>query len=98
MTVVYPDSKYVRMYPSAYRGIVEVEESGGGKKPYVFNPESRLMTEENMGKPYICLSDYHNGSFVVDWEQASGESTMKFVIHGYYFEISNFNPESDQEC
>ena len=83
----YIDSKKIKVYPTAYRG------DNGASTPKMYNPESRLFTEQNIGRPYINLANYAKGdtklegSFVISKNKT--DNPFKFVICGYYFEIVN---------
>ena len=88
-------SKEIRLYPTAYRGRINIAPSGQEPVYKVFNPESRLNTEENTTRPYIVLCDYANssdalrhdkGSFVIT-ETYNENNPFEFILHGYYFKI-----------
>lgn len=88
-------SKEIRLYPTAYRGRINIAPSGQEPEYKVFNPESRLNTEENTTRPYIVLCDYANssdalrhdkGSFVIT-ETYNENNPFEFILHGYYFKI-----------
>ena len=82
----YFKSKDVRVFPCSYRG--NYEKNNGS---VTFDPEARLNTESNLisagGK--LGLKE----SYFI--EKTSG-NVAKFVICGYYFEISNINSYNDQ--
>lgn len=82
----------IKVYPTAYRGEnINIVEGTPQKKLY--NPGSRLFTEENIAKPYINLINYTKdktktpGSFVISKKKT--DNPFKFVICGYYFELKN---------
>ena len=82
----YFKSKDVRVFPCSYRGNYEKDNGS-----VTFDPEARLNTESNLisagGK--LGLKE----SYLI--EKTSG-NVAKFVICGYYFEISNINSYDDQ--
>lgn len=77
----YFASKDVKVFPSSFRGTYAVE---AGADEIVFDPESRLNTEANfiLPKPMLGKSTY-----ILEYNQSGG--TIKFMLGGYYFEISN---------
>lgn len=87
--MAYLNSKNIKVYPTAYRGVID-------KK--VFNPESRLNTEFNITNYFVNLltigENDDTGSFVVSYR----DSILKFVIHGYFFEINVPNEFKTGEC
>ena len=87
--MAYLNSKNIKVYPTAYRGVID-------KK--VFNPESRLNTEFNITNYFVNLltigENDNTGSFVVSYN----DNILKFVIHGYFFEISVPNEFKTGEC
>ena len=88
-------SKNVRIYPSAYRGKIDIHPQGDHEMK-LCNPEARLTTEGNIVRPFKVLADFtdtinaetyiHNtsGSFVISDEKVS---PFEFVIDGYYFRL-----------
>lgn len=87
--MAYLNSKNIKVYPTAYRGVID-------KK--VFNPESRLNTEFNITNYFVNLltigENENTGSFVVSYK----ENILKFVIHGYFFEINVPNEFTTGDC
>ena len=71
-------SRNIKVYPTAWRG-----KTGND----IFNPESRLFTEENATRPLIKLADYDKGTFLITTDKDS--QLLEFVINGYFFEIKN---------
>jgi hypothetical protein len=67
-------STEVKVFPSAFRGLAT------GTK---YNPEARLNTEFNVTNLTNRLAS--KDSFVIFWNDES--ETVKFNIHGYYFEL-----------
>jgi hypothetical protein len=67
-------STEVKVFPSAFRGLAT------GTK---YNPEARLNTEFNVTNLTNRLAS--KDSFVISWNDES--ETVKFNIHGYYFEL-----------
>ena len=83
----YIESKYIRVFPCAYRGYYNAD------KTLVFDPEARATTEANFTNTFHKLSD-NKESYVIAWAPDSatdidGTGTLKCVIGGYYFEIYN---------
>ena len=83
----YIESKYIRVFPCAYRGYYNAD------KTLVFDPEARATTEANFTNTFHKLSD-NKESYVIAWVPDSatdidGTGTLKCVIGGYYFEIYN---------
>ena len=81
----YFKSKDVRVFPCSYRGNYE-KDSGS----VTFDPESRLNTESNLISAGGKLGLKEN--YLIE----KTDSVAKFVICGYYFEISNINSYDDQ--
>jgi hypothetical protein len=77
----YFASKDVKVFPSSFRGTYVVK---AGADEIVFDPESRLNTEANfiLPKPMLGKSTY-----ILEYNQSVG--IIKFMLGGYYFEISN---------
>ena len=94
-------SENIRVFPCAYRGYYSskgTSSEGTGTKVFkVFDPEARSTTEANFTNTFHKLSN-NKESYVVAWVPDSNTSagntgTLKCVIGGYYFEISNYKIE-----
>ena len=81
----YFKSKDVRVFPCSYRGNYE-KDSGS----VTFDPEARLNTESNLISAGGKLGLKEN--YLIE----KTDNVAKFVICGYYFEISNINSYDDQ--
>ena len=90
-------SVYIKIYPTAYRG-EHTDQSTGNKR--IFNPASRLFTEENITKSYVNSVNYtptdpnllkakDKGSYVISTSKTA--EPFEFVICGYYFKITKNN-------
>ena len=77
----YFKSKDVRVFPCSYRGNYE-KDSGS----VTFDPEARLNTESNLISAGGKLGLKEN--YLIE---KTTDNVAKFVICGYYFEISNIN-------
>lgn len=77
----YFASKDVKVFPSSFRGTYAVE---AGADELVFDPESRLNTEANFILPKSMLG---KSTYILEYNQSEG--IIKFMLGGYYFEISN---------
>lgn len=93
-------SKDIKVYPSAYRGKITIT-TESGSADYVYNPESRLFTEENNIRPFVILATKKNGSFVIKYDATAQK--LIFSLHGYFFKIENFDitsvvDSSDNYC
>ena len=87
----YIDSKYIKVYPSAYRSYTT---SGG----VAYDPESKLPTENNIISQtnnivqsltdgidsYIISTEFTDNQKLTD---LSNSDIVKFIIHGYKFEV-----------
>lgn len=80
------ESVKIKLYPTAFRG-----KTSDGSDTKVFDPQSRLFTEENITRNYTALCSYnrsdinkYKGSFVISESVANN---FEFVISGYYFKI-----------
>ena len=90
----YIESKKLKIYPTAYRG----KNSADPSTPAIFNPESRLFTEENTTRPFDKLADFvipyqqnkpdkkAEGSFILTKDTTS--SPFEFILNGYYFSLN----------
>lgn len=89
------NSTKINIYPSAYRG-----KDGETDSAKVFDPESRLYTEQNIIRPILLEKNYvfsasgegtspvsPRGSYVIS--STVDDSGFEFVIYGYYFKIKN---------
>ena len=81
----YFKSKDVRVFPCSYRGNYEINNGS-----VTFDPEARLNTESNLINAGGKLGLKEN--YLIE----KTDSVAKFVICGYYFEISNINNYNDQ--
>lgn len=86
----YIQSKYVRVFPTSFRGTYTTISTISGKEPsYTFDPEARLTTEANLRS--IPGNQFGKDSYLISYgTESSGGNTryvLKFVIGGYYFEI-----------
>ena len=81
----YFKSKDVRVFPCSYRG--NYEKNSGS---VTFDPEARLNTESNLISAGGKLGLKEN--YLIE----KSDNVAKFVICGYYFEISNINSYDDQ--
>lgn len=71
-------SSKVRVFPTAWRKTT-------------VNPESALNTEENLTMLSRRISQGNSyDSYVISYDSA-GDGTLTFVIHGYWFEITDVN-------
>lgn len=78
----YFKSSDVRIFPSAFRGTFKA--GGDADSPdVVFDPEARLNTEANFILPKAGATD----SYIIEYNDT--QNKLKFVLGGYYFEISN---------
>ena len=78
----YFRSSDVRIFPSAFRGTFKA--GGSTDSPdVVFDPEARLNTEANFILPRAGVTD----SYIIEFNDT--QNKLKFVLGGYYFEISN---------
>ena len=55
-------------------------------------PTGYLLTEDNLNSTMRSL---YPRDFVVEYENSSSKKILRFVIHGYYFEINNFEDLGD---
>lgn len=89
---MYVSSKYIKVYPTAYRGTIEV-----GQEQYAYNPESRLNSEFNIVNKNRQLS--FKDSFIIKAckpflaasfpENPSEEDyKIEFNIWGYWFRLN----------
>lgn len=78
--MAFLESSKVKVYPSAYRGVGTGENEG--KR---FNPESRLITEENMTRLGSEIIDTQG--FIVDYIKNETNHKMTLFIKGRYFEL-----------
>ena len=87
-------SKHVKIFPCTYRNYYKSQSaptSATGELSATFDPESRLISEYN----YTHLPGIVSGkeSYVVEYvapnTEAGHPGSMKFVIGGYYFELSS---------
>ena len=81
----YFKSKDVRVFPCSYRGNYEINNGS-----VTFDPEARLNTESNLISAGGKLGLKEN--YLIE----KTDNVAKFVICGYYFEISNINSYDDQ--
>lgn len=82
----YFQSKHVRIFPSSFRGNYSINSSS-----VVFDPEARLNTEANFILPKVDLG---KNTYIIDYISSSTDSTnnvIKFILGGYYFEISEID-------
>ena len=85
-------SKNVKIFPCAYRGYYNKDDNGDTES-FVFDPEARSTTEANFTNTFHKISTTKI-SYVLDWTPdgtPEGTGTLKCVIDGYYFEISNYS-------
>lgn len=77
------ESKNVKVFPCAYRGITDEQAQ------ITFDPESRLNTEYN----FVHGGSFNNilKSYVVDYSYSEQGGILKCVVGGYYFEISGLS-------
>ena len=81
----YFKSKDVRVFPCSYRGNYEINNGS-----VTFDTEARLNTESNLISAGGKLGLKEN--YLIE----KTDNVAKFVICGYYFEISNINSYDDQ--
>lgn len=55
-------------------------------------PTGYLLTEDNLNSTMRSL---YPRDFVIEYENSSSKKILRFVIHGYYFEINNFEDLGD---
>lgn len=89
----YVQSKNIKVFPCAYRGYYSETLDDNGNKIYqIINPEARTTSEYSFVNSYHKLSA-NKESYVISWtpetQEGSYDGELKFVIGGYYFEISN---------
>jgi len=76
----YVKSQDIKLFPSAFRG--KYDTTGN----VVFNPGSRLTTEQNLTSfASIASSEHH--SFVVEYDSAGVDKTITVRLKGYLFTI-----------
>ena len=93
--LVFIPSTKIQLYPTANRG--KYKASGQEvDKDSIFNPESRLFTEENNTRVFDKLADYDEGSFVITKDPTS--ETFEFVLNGYYFVINLPFNKTGEDC
>ena len=74
----YFKSKDIRVFPSSFRGTYN-DKNGN---THTFDPEARLNTEANFITPKISSN---KNSYIINYT----DDSIKFVLGGYYFELSN---------
>ena len=55
-------------------------------------PTGYLLTEDNLNS---AMRSLYPRDFVVEYENSDSKKILRFVIHGYYFEIDNFEDLGD---
>lgn len=83
--LVFIKSKYIKAFPSGRRrAFVTGSKDTASKSYYIpFDPEARLNTEANHRK-HTGLNGFSQ-TYLKDW---LSDGTIRFVLGGYYFEIS----------
>lgn len=76
----YVKSQDIKLFPSAFRG--KYDTAGN----VVFNPGSRLTTEQNLTSFASVASSEHH-SFVVEYDSAGVDKTITVRLKGYLFTI-----------
>ena len=89
----YVQSQNIKVFPCAYRGYYEAPTEGSTDPTYkIINPEARTTSEYSFVNSYHKLSATKE-SYVISWTPPStagaSNGVLKFVIGGYYFEITN---------
>lgn len=88
----YVQSQNIKVFPCAYRGYYEEPTEGATNPTYkIINPEARTTSEYSFVNSYHKLSATKE-SYVISWTPStvgSSNGILKFVIGGYYFEITN---------
>ena len=79
-------SQDIRVFPTAYRG--------ENSNKFVFDPSSRLFSENNLSKNVSALITYETsgkskGSFVISDQNEVNSGKIRFILGGYYFELNN---------
>lgn len=73
----YFQSKDVRVFPSSFRGTYDTSN-------IVFDPEARLNTEANFVAPKQTMG---KDTYIIEYN--STNNFIKFILGGYYFELTN---------
>ena len=89
----YIQSQNIKVFPCAYRGYYEepTEEATTTPTYKIINPEARTTSEYSFVNSYHKLSATKE-SYVISWTPSTpgaSNGILKFVIGGYYFEITN---------
>jgi hypothetical protein len=84
----YFRSSDVRIFPSAFRGNFQAAKNNIGTEfmEIVFDPEARMNTEANFILPRATAT---KSSYILEYNPT--QQKIKFILGGYYFEISNIN-------
>ncbi len=79
MAYSYFESENIEVYPSAFRGTVQV-----GDDEYMYNVESASYTERN----HSLYSYLNKDTYIITDKSAIGvNKPLELLIHGYYFKI-----------
>jgi hypothetical protein len=81
----YFKSGDIRVFPSSFRGTYKAGDNTNDPD-VTFDPEARLNTEANFILPKAIIGD---SSYIIEYNTA--QNKIKFVLGGYYFELSNAN-------
>lgn len=88
----YVQSQNIKVFPCAYRGYYEAPTGSTDPVYKIINPEARTTSEYSFVNSYHKLSATKE-SYVISWTPPStagaSNGVLKFVIGGYYFEITN---------
>ena len=79
----YFQSKHIKIFPSSFRGNYIKQ---GDTNQITIDPEARLNTEANFVQP---KSDIGKNTYIIEYDKTS--NIIKFILGGYYFEISEID-------
>lgn len=79
----YFQSKHVKIFPSSFRGNYIKQ---GDTNQITIDPEARLNTEANFIQP---KSDIGKNTYIIEYDETN--KIIKFILGGYYFEISEID-------
>lgn len=79
----YFQSKHIKIFPSSFRGQYIKQ---GDTNQITIDPEARLNTEANFVQP---KSDIGKNTYIIEYNET--DKIIKFILGGYYFEISEID-------
>jgi hypothetical protein len=79
----YFQSKHIKIFPSSFRGQYTKQ---GNTNQITIDPEARLNTEANFVQP---KSDIGKNTYIIEYNET--DKIIKFILGGYYFEISEID-------